>query len=415
MFRSKPLPSVPEQEQLAQAEVRAKVAAAIDAATNAVESEVDWPSVFQAADVIKACYETSTPLVGATEAIRMLFLKLAMDEPVALNYTLTTLDALFKSCEDIFVREVAQTKNLAQLQQFLERPDIAPENRGQCLDMIGEWAFATEDPPEIRVFFEKMLGAGYRFSPKIVSRLAPGALDRFRAGTLASVFDDPTIPSNRTNHIADSRANSKSRHRIDQIPYPDRKKWVKHDCKVAENSTTLLLESIASLSPNDDITCASLARENFKRCIEIQYRLVKAISRVPEPQLLARLLAAHKAVNSALEQYNHHRLQFMMLNATAANAMRNPLLAGTLEDDDATDAGSLMVMEARRRRTDGSEEDSDGRGGQVIPPPTVPYEVWSGNATAQKPERAAASDEDTTDYSHLQGYGINGLGGVTFR
>ncbi|KAJ3245683.1 hypothetical protein HDU78_008740 [Chytriomyces hyalinus] len=405
MFRfGKQLPQPPAESEQAH---DGEITAAIEAATNPLIAEVDWAALFHAADLIKALYHTDRPSRGCVEAMRTVRRRLGTDDPVAINYTLTALDALFRSCEHSFVVEVAQKVNLDFFLLFLERPDIVAENRGQCLDMIAEWAFITSDPPEIRAFFEKLLKSGYRFSRKVLSTFPPGVVERVVTTGVGSVFEGSIdagrqsgpvhqqVAYNSQNLPTPKNSHKPSSHRrIDQVPFDERKKWVKFDCRVAENSVYVLLEAVGSVDMTLDISANEFAKECYGRCTEIQYRMAKSISRVAEPELVAKLLSASAAVNSALEQYNNHRIQYLMLNATAENAARNPLLTGSLLADDLSE------------------------GTNPLPPvpsnaATVPYNVWSGSASSVAPANGADRSSNTASYdpnefANFKEYGFGG-------
>ncbi|KAI9345350.1 hypothetical protein BDR26DRAFT_160068 [Obelidium mucronatum] len=162
--------------------------ALIDICTNPAAPEVDYPAVFTTIELIKGYYQTGTPLEGCVQAIKAIRYRLEAADPVTLNYTLTVLDTFYKNCEKPFVSQMSSKDNLKALETFLARRDLAPENRGQCLEMIANWARATEDPPEIRAFFETLLQSGYRFSAASLARLPPGAYERIMRGKPTTGF-----------------------------------------------------------------------------------------------------------------------------------------------------------------------------------------------------------------------------------
>ncbi|KAJ3022486.1 UNVERIFIED_CONTAM: hypothetical protein HDU68_009132 [Siphonaria sp. JEL0065] len=291
-----------------------------DSCTNPAAPEIDWPAVFTIAELIKGYYHTANPGEGCMQAINAIKFRLSAADPVTINYTLSVLDALYKNCEKPFAQQIALKDNLKYLEKFLERPELAPENRGQCLEIIADWAMTTEDPPEIRKFFESLLRAGYQFSANALARLPRGALERImvaKPNPMTRSFSrgpQPPPAGVPNGYISATDCPPAPQQSIDKVSPQTREQWVDFDIQVSQSCIAMLLETIAFTSPEDSLTKDlaenEIALEGFMRCCDIQGRIIALIPKVKEPVLVEKLLAANASLSAAIDQYNSARLSF---------------------------------------------------------------------------------------------------------
>ncbi|KAI9345352.1 hypothetical protein BDR26DRAFT_893554 [Obelidium mucronatum] len=290
-----------------------------DVVTNPASPEVDWPGVFSVIEMIKKYYVTSTPNEGALQALKAIRFRLDDTSPIVVNYTLTLLNTCYKNCDRPFQVQVASSDNLKHLQKFLETTTLAAENRGQCLEMIADWA-NTSDIPEMKRFFETLVRAGYRFSVQALAKISPEDLERLRPthlvypqqGTVLVVPNAyaPALPlGTRIVYAAPQIVQTplvQSRPDITSVSEEERRKWVAHDCSLVENTVSMLVETVSFAEPGVDITTNEIAVESYNRCLDIQRRIVGHIEKVQESDLLDKLITSNSAIVAALELYNNH-------------------------------------------------------------------------------------------------------------
>ncbi|KAJ3296118.1 hypothetical protein HDU79_007544 [Rhizoclosmatium sp. JEL0117] len=342
--------SVTNQESAPTGEIATSI---IEICTNPAAPDVDWPTVFVTIEIIKGYYSTATPQEGCAQAIKAIRYRLDCADPVILNYTLEVLSSFYTNCEKPFAVEVARKENLAYLQKFLERQEIAPENRAQLLEMIGEWATTTDTPPPTRKLFESLLRSRYRFPEEVYSKLKPGEYEKIMSetntanasggilgGNLGSIFksnqspppplpDRPPQPFNQvmypvqrtqsfnqamrpvhpTRSFNQAPSTVPPKNDIDQVDFNEREKWVSFDVNVAESCAAMLQETLLHLPQNldSDLDKHDIAYEGFMRCCDIQGRIVAAIPKVKEPKLVKRLLVANHMLTDVMGQYNDAR------------------------------------------------------------------------------------------------------------
>ncbi|KAJ3140935.1 hypothetical protein HK100_008117 [Physocladia obscura] len=108
--------------------------------TSSRNSEVDWTAFYAVIEMINA-----NPGTGITEAIAGIRYRLSIEDAVAIFFTLSVLDALFKNAGINFQNELSSKANLDFLQyDVIHRKSLAPENRGQLLELIAEWGIARD-------------------------------------------------------------------------------------------------------------------------------------------------------------------------------------------------------------------------------------------------------------------------------
>ncbi|KAJ3064714.1 hypothetical protein HDU98_011898 [Podochytrium sp. JEL0797] len=277
----------------------------IDLATNSAAPEVDWPSVFSTVELIKAYYPTPNPKEGCLQALKAIRFRLESEDPVVINYTLTLLDTCFKNCDRTFQIEVGQKEFTKYLQRFLERPTLAPENRGQCLELIADWSTQT-DVSEIKRLFETLVKAGYRFTPESLSKVSPQVLESLRRthGTPAVVYTSSNGFGGGVQQQQPNFAPQGRQQRVDEVSPEERVKWVQHDIGLCENSVAILVETLNFAEPGEDVSRNEIAVESFNRCVDLQRRIIDLIEKVQEPELVDKLITCNSSIVAALDQFN---------------------------------------------------------------------------------------------------------------
>ncbi|KAI8621198.1 hypothetical protein BC830DRAFT_1077256 [Chytriomyces sp. MP71] len=357
-----------------------------DVATNPLGPEVEWGAVFSTVELIKGYYSTSTPNEGCNQALKAIKFRLTAEDPIAINYTLQVLDAFYKSCDAQFVAQVASKDFLKFLKAFLERPSLAAENRGQCLELIADWGTTTPLQTDMRKFFEALIKEGFKFSDSALSKLPPGTVETlmsqgsglFGVGGRSFSNNGATWGAARPQVLQPYIVNqvpmpfqqaAPAQPKINEVSHSERVKWVNFDLSVADNCVTMLHETLNFAEGTTDVGQNEIARETFMRCCDIQKRLVSSIARVPEPDLLEKLLSKNANVNDALEAYNNRRLTFLKRSAEASDALIDFTddLGNTLPDSRAGPSlsGYTVGGSAGASSSKGPAEDPFGDGAAV--------------------------------------------------
>ncbi|KAJ3282950.1 TOM1-like protein 2, partial [Blyttiomyces sp. JEL0837] len=261
------------------------IAENIELATSESQQDQDWGFVIATAQLVNA-----NPQEGSAQAVKALKNKLKSKSPIVVNYALSTLDHLVKHCGLPFAAELGTRDNLGFLQRVLIRENLAPENRGRLLEMIGDWAEHIENPPSFRLFFHQLVSQGFRFP---AAYNVPIQTIPFVAAT----FWNPVAggqPTTAPPEIA-----------IDTLPLEERTKWVDFDCNLAENNIAMLIESLSYADRSEDLNKNELVQEFKQKCLDMRARIVRLIEKVVDEDLLTKLIKANGDLNSALEKYEN--------------------------------------------------------------------------------------------------------------
>ncbi|KAJ3076137.1 hypothetical protein HDU98_005556 [Podochytrium sp. JEL0797] len=124
---------------------------------------------------------------NAVKAIGRLLME--SKDPVTIQNSLTLLNTLYHECGGSFRTAVSGSEPIKTIfTGFVHRFDILPEARGECLEMIAAWAFESDCPPLIKVAFEKMVKAGYKFQIETLKKIPPQEMNRIRKTAYAPGF-----------------------------------------------------------------------------------------------------------------------------------------------------------------------------------------------------------------------------------
>ncbi|KAJ3380183.1 hypothetical protein HDU84_006132 [Entophlyctis sp. JEL0112] len=130
--------------------------------------DLDWTAIPVILELVR-----SIPGSGFSEVMTAFRYRLKIEDPVSIFYTLIVLNYFFENAGIQFQNELAQKDNLHFLQYgVINRKTLAPENRGQLLELVATAAF--------RDLFEKMAEQGYRFSNSCVSLMSPDVAARHK-------------------------------------------------------------------------------------------------------------------------------------------------------------------------------------------------------------------------------------------
>ncbi|KAJ3377675.1 Dynein light chain 4, axonemal [Entophlyctis sp. JEL0112] len=138
--------------------------------------DLDWTAIPVVLELVR-----SIPGSGYAEAMTAFRYRLKIEDPVSIFYTLIVLNYFFENAGIHFQNELAVKDNLHFLQYgVINRSTLAPENRGQLLELVTSWGISPEAPPAFRELFEKMAEQGYRFSESCVRLMSPDVASRHR-------------------------------------------------------------------------------------------------------------------------------------------------------------------------------------------------------------------------------------------
>ncbi|KAJ3209824.1 hypothetical protein HDU82_000064, partial [Entophlyctis luteolus] len=160
---------------------------------------------------------------------------------------------------------------------------------------------------------------------------------------------------------------SQQRLDIRTVSPQERKKWVEFDCEIAQNCAQVLIDFT---DPSDDV-----AKECFMRCCDIHMRLSVSISKVDEPELVAKLISSASGVLSVIEKFNNARLLQASGEIQAAMQLRDLNLgsprppqtrvAFPTESDTGNGNGNGKGKGALQGGADGRQEDGESDGYDV--------------------------------------------------
>ncbi|KAJ1552337.1 hypothetical protein HK405_011709 [Cladochytrium tenue] len=240
----------------------------IDKATSEQQQDIDWTHVIACSQLINA-----NPAEG-----------------------LIVLDALVKNCGRPFAAELGSKDNLAYLQKFLLRENLAPENRGRMLELISDWAEHISDPPEIRMFFHQLIGQGKLpvGQPVTSTYVNPYATPIILAPAGAPVVMPPVtlaVPA------------AQPRPEIQDVSPSERKKWVAFDCNLSDSNLQMFVEAVNFADRDVPLANVPIVQEFKGKCEDMQKRLTRLIEKVTEEDLVDQLIKTHSRLSSGLEQY----------------------------------------------------------------------------------------------------------------
>ncbi|KAJ1568049.1 hypothetical protein HK405_003815, partial [Cladochytrium tenue] len=232
----------------------------IDKATSEQQQDIDWTHVIACSQLINA-----NPAEGLPARIK---------QKVVVNYSLVVLDAMVKNCGRPFAAELASKDNLAFLQKFLLRENLAPENRGRLLELVSDWAEHITDPPEIRMFFHQLIGQG--------------EYDAVKALAVPAIAAVPAV---------------QPRPEIQDVSPSERRKWVAFDCNLSDSNLQMFVEAVNFADRDVPLANAPIVQEFKGKCEDMQKRLTRLIDKVTEEDLVDQLIKTHSRLSSGLEQY----------------------------------------------------------------------------------------------------------------
>ncbi|KAI8621231.1 hypothetical protein BC830DRAFT_295896 [Chytriomyces sp. MP71] len=226
-----------------------EVSRLITAATNFKLPEVEWTLVFTAIERINA-----HPAEGSSEAVKTIKYSLEATDPVAINYTLSVLDVLLKNCVTEFSAECTTKDSRKYFHRFLERKDLAAENRGKLLEILADAGTGSTSHPEFRKFLEALIAAGFKFSDASLSKLSPAELERLKPArtTTSSVKSRVTyLDSQKETLPTYSNALNAD---ISSVTHRERAEWVHFDCNLAAGCAGMLFDTVEDAHSSIDLT-----------------------------------------------------------------------------------------------------------------------------------------------------------------
>ncbi|KAJ3328268.1 hypothetical protein HDU76_010276 [Blyttiomyces sp. JEL0837] len=273
----------------------------------------------------------TTP-TGPQDVIKSIFTALKTKKKhQAIDNALSALDFFVRRNDLRFIQEFTRRENF----QFLEKQQASMSiawstaNKDRLLGMIAEWADLIQDPPEIRMFYNNLVGKGYyNRVPELMigvrNRNVPfgvGGVPILRSATsygqqnmimyqvpssgpgVSTVYLNPVhtapVPMPLQMQMQMQAVGAPS---IRQVSGQERKNWVEFDCKVAENTVSAFLEAVKACKP-EELRGNEIVQEFLVKCQEMDRRLVSLLGQVEEDDLVVDLVSSRTTVTDAMEEY----------------------------------------------------------------------------------------------------------------
>ncbi|KAJ3201155.1 hypothetical protein HDU82_008314 [Entophlyctis luteolus] len=128
--------------------------------------DLDWTAIPVILELVRSIQGS-----GFSEVMTAFRYRLKIEDPVSIFYTLIVLNYFFENAGIQFQNELAQKDNLHFLQYgVINRKTLAPENRGQLLELVASWGIS----PEARMHMSPDVAARHKkaISPKSIFQMS---------------------------------------------------------------------------------------------------------------------------------------------------------------------------------------------------------------------------------------------------
>ncbi|KAJ3155733.1 hypothetical protein HDU86_004202 [Geranomyces michiganensis] len=241
-------------------------------ATYPANEDVDWTSVFHAADLIRGGQ--------GEEGVRACKRRLKVQDTMVQAYTLSCIDAFFTHCGAAFQNPFLETANITSMRKIVSGYGFAQENRLRFAQLVQQWLAAATS-------------GGAPAHENLVALMAFVAHYGYVRPRPVATRTAPLNPSSGETIVS----------------FDQRKLIIERDLTLADNNIRLFGEAMSFAAPGEDLTKNDIVQEFLPKLVEIQRRALVLIAEIDDGDLLGRLVKVNEDIAQSLEKY-HFRVSY---------------------------------------------------------------------------------------------------------